>query len=333
VRYCTDEASLAAAGLAGLDQVEWLDRVREDLESYRSALAWLIDHDRSAEASNIAWSLFLFWIIRGHVAEGLRWYEQIVNRRCLPPAAESRALLGAGAMRCSQGDLGPARTALVRALELARETGDVTMIAHAENLVAHVEHSLGNVDAAREHCARSVERFRALALPWGLGNSLTGMATLALATGDPVHAEELLHEATSVLRDAGRWFRSLILYIRAILAVRRGHADEAISVVRQSLTHIRALHDKYAFVYALVPLAAAAVLKGDDVWAARILGARDAVRERTGATMVSRKSLDELTALTERDVRTRLGPDRWAAAYAAGRVTLLKDIEGVVRMG
>ena len=39
-------------------------------------------------------------------------------------------------------------------------------------------------------------------------------------------------------------------------------------------------------MYTLVPLAAAAALKGDDAWAARILGARDAVAESTGATIV-----------------------------------------------
>ena len=80
--------------------------------------------------------------------------------------------------------------------------------------------------------------------------------------------------------DAGPWFLSLVAYLRAILAVRRGNADEAIALVRESLTRIRELHDKFAFVYALVPLAAAAALKGDDAWAARILGARDAVTER-----------------------------------------------------
>jgi len=80
--------------------------------------------------------LVLFWIIREHAAEGLGWLEQILDRRRLPPAAESRALLGAGAMRYSQAELGPAPTKL--ALELTRETGDATMIAHADNLVAHV---------------------------------------------------------------------------------------------------------------------------------------------------------------------------------------------------
>jgi len=63
----------------------------------------------------------------------------------------------------------------------------------------------------------------------------------------------------------------------------------------------------------------AAMLKGDAAWAARILGVRDAVSERTGATVVVRQSLDDLIGLGEREVRTRLGPDRWAAAYAAGR--------------
>ena len=67
VRYSTAEASLAAEGLVGPAQVEWLDRVREDLESYRVALAWLIDRDRPADASDIAWRLMFFWLIRGQI--------------------------------------------------------------------------------------------------------------------------------------------------------------------------------------------------------------------------------------------------------------------------
>jgi hypothetical protein len=42
-RYCIGEAVLAAEGLSGPAQVEWLDRVRDDLESYRSGLQWLIE--------------------------------------------------------------------------------------------------------------------------------------------------------------------------------------------------------------------------------------------------------------------------------------------------
>jgi hypothetical protein len=113
-----------------------------------------------------------------------------------------------------------------------------------------------------------------------------------------------------------------------------GDIRTEVSLVRESLTRIRELHDKFAFVYVLVPLAAAAVLKGDDAWAARILGAREAVTERTGVTVVD-PSVRDLREQAEREARARLGPDRWAQAYAAGRSTsidaILSDIDRVFR--
>jgi predicted ATPase/transcriptional regulator with XRE-family HTH domain len=331
-RYCTGQASLAAEGLVGPAQAEWLDRVRDDLESYRGALTWLIDRGCPAEAANIAWGLMHFWMIRGHTAEGLQWYEQILNLPSLPPVLESNALVGAAMMRYSLGDLGPARTALTHALALAHDAGDLHSVAQAEHMFGHVEHAIGDANAARDRFTRSVEGFRALAIPWGIGNSLNGMAKVALEVGDAAEAERLLDEATSVLRHCP-WFLALVSYRRALLAVRRGNPDEAIASVRESLTLFRQVHDKFAIVYLMIPLAAAAVLKGDDLWAARILGARDAVTERTGATIAD-KWVHALGDQAEREVRARLGPDRWARAHAAGRTTsidtLLKDIESAL---
>ncbi|HEX5107125.1 MAG TPA: helix-turn-helix domain-containing protein [Vicinamibacterales bacterium] len=334
VRYCLAEASRAEQGLMGPAQGEWLDRVRDDLENYRGVLAWLIERGRPSEVSAIAWGLKYFWLIRGHAAEGLEWYEQILNLPSLPPAAESRALLGAVGMWWTQGELGRARTGLDRALALAHGADDREMIAQAEHLLGHVEHAVGNVSESRERFAHSIEGFRALSIPSGTGNALSGMAVLALATGDAAYAERLLDEATSVLQQAGPWFLTWALYVRAVLAVRRANPNEAIVLVRESLTRIRQLHDKFAFVYALVPLAAAAVLNGDDAWAARIVGARDAVTERTGVTVVD-KSVGDLQEQSEREARARLGPERWALAYAAGRRasidSLMVDIDRALR--
>jgi predicted ATPase/DNA-binding XRE family transcriptional regulator len=330
VRYSKAEASRAATELVGPGQVEWLDRVREDLETHRGAMACLISHNRAAEAIDIAQALLFFWVIRGHAAEGLRWYEQILSLP-LPPAVESRALLGAGAMSYSQGEIGYARPTLTRALTLAHETGEMAVVAQAENLLGRVEYAFGRLEAARDHYLRGLDGFRALSLPWGIGNALTGLATVHLATGDAESAERLLDEATAVLRPVCPWFLALALDVRAILAVQRGHADESIAIVRESLTLIRRLPDNHAFVFALGPLAAAAMLKGDEAWAARILGARDAVTERTRATVVVRQALDRLLGPGEPAMRAAIGADRWAAAYAAGRQmsidSLLKDID------
>ena len=332
-RYCTDQASLAAEGLVGPAQAEWLDRVRDDLESYRGALMWLIERGRPADAVDIAWGLMHFWAIRGHATEGVRWYEEILTLPSLPAVPESKALVGAAMMWYSLGELGRARTGLTRALALAGAAGATEMVAQAEHLFGHVAHALGDMNAARDRFTSSAAGFRALAIAWGVGNSLNGLAKVALAAGDTAEAERLLDEAASVLRHCP-WFLALVSYRRAILAVRRDNFDDAIALVRESLTLFRQVHDKFAIVYVMIPLAAAAALKGDDAWAARILGARDAVTERTGARVVD-TWVHALGERTQREVRARLGPGRWAQAYAAGRTSsidaLLKDIDGVLR--
>ena len=144
-RYCMDEAALAAEGLIGAAQAEWLDRVRDNLENYRGALTWLIERGRPAEAADIACGLMWFWVIRGHATEGLQWYEQILDLSSLPPRAESRTLAGAARMSYTRGDLDAATAGLNRVLTLAGSVGDMDTVAQAENQLGHIERKLGNL--------------------------------------------------------------------------------------------------------------------------------------------------------------------------------------------
>ena len=332
-RYCAEEAARAATGLVGLAQAEWLARVHDDLENYRRSLAWLIERGRAAEASGVASALLFFWLIRGHVPEGLKWYEQILSLPDLPPTAEARSLICAASMLYWQADHSRARSKARRGLELAQETADRAMVAQAEHLLGHVEYALGDIGAARERFRHGLRDFRAIELPWGIGLSLTGLAQLAVATGDAVEAEHLLDEAATVLRGAGPWFPVLSIYLRAMLAVRRSDADHTIATVRELLTRTGTLQDK-TFVYSLAPLAAAAVLKGEHAWAARIFGAREAISMSTGLSVVDPSMVVQQQA-AEREARAHLGPDRWAINYAAGHHvsvdTLLKEIDEVLQ--
>jgi hypothetical protein len=186
------------------------------------------------------------------------------------------------------------------------------------------------MDAARDWFTRSLDAFRALGIPWGIGSSLSGLGWVALANGDGDGAERLAAESTSALRPCGPWFLALGLYIRVVLALGRGKPEEVFALMRQSLTRVREFQDMFAVVYGLVPLAAAAAARGDDAWVARILGARHAISERAGSTLVD-PSMRELCEKTERAARERLGADRWTHAYAIGRRSsiddLLKDID------
>jgi tetratricopeptide (TPR) repeat protein len=330
VRYCTREASLAADGLVGPTQVEWLNRVREDLDSYRLAMTWSIEHGQAVEAARIAWPLLFFWVIRGHTTEGLRWYEQILGLVPLPPSVEARMLIGAATMSHTQGELERARHLLTRVSRLAHSPEDSVAAAQTAWTFAHVEFASGNLPAAREWFTRSLERFQALAIPWAIGGTLSGLAWVALASGDEQEANRLVDDAMAALKPAGPWFLALGLYIRIVLALRRGNADDAIALTRQSLTRVRESQDRFAVVYGLIPLAVAAGYKGDHAWVARILGARDAICERTGSTLVD-PFMRDLWEHTEREARSRLGLERWTQAYATGRKAsidmLIQDID------
>jgi predicted ATPase/DNA-binding XRE family transcriptional regulator len=333
VRHCLSEASMAIQGLTGTAQAEWLDRVQENVENHRVGLTWLIERARPAEAVNIAWGLVFFWLVRGHSVEGLRWFDQILRLPSVPPLSESRATTGSALLWYTQGELARAREGLSRALPLAQNGGDFHLVAQIEMMFGHVEHASGNLSEARERFTRAIEGFQTLKIAWGTGSALNGKAGVALAGGDADQAEDLLNQATTALRQCGPWFLTPVLSFRATLALRRGKATEAMALVRESLTHLRELRDKASFVYTLVPLAVAAVQAGEDVWAARILGARDAVSERTGGT-VAVQVLHDLKVRTESGVQARLGSNVWDKAYAAGRRAsidaLLNDIDRVL---
>jgi len=332
-RYCVDEAGLAGQSLVGPRQAEWLHRVRDDLENHRRALTWLLEHERVHEACEIAWGLLFFWFIRGHAVEGLRWYEQVLDNRSLSAADESRALVGACLMLYAQGNVARPPAMLTRAILLAGQSGDRVVGAQAQVLFGHVEHGSGNRAAALEHFAQGLEAFRSLDTLWGTGSALSGTAGVRLAMGDTAEAERLLYEATTMLRESGPWFLTPVLCYRGVAAANRGEADLAIGLMKESLGYIRELHDRFSFVHALLPLAAGAMLKGDDEWAARVLGASAAVSSSSGAR-VAIAVVQDLKDRTERAVRERLGPERWERAYLEGGGcsidSLLDDIDAAL---
>ena len=327
VGYCGSAAAEAAIGQVGLDQVRSLNRIREDLDCYRTALTFLLERGRAGEACEIAWNLRFFWLIRGYAREAAEWFQQCSSAHSVAPAVAAKAHAGGAVMWYAQGELARARAEAERSLRLSEEDA-VTAFAH--NITGYIELAVGNAEAARVCFEHSVSGFRRVGQSWGAGNALAGMAWSSVAAGDLVTAERLLDESDLALHGVGPWFAEVGLYVRAIVAVRRERPDAAIALIRSSLARIRDIQDRFALIYALVPLAAAAAMQGDDAWAARILGAREAVTERTGARAVDH-SVRDLRENAERHARARLGAARWKRAYDAGRQasidSLLHDID------
>lgn len=70
-------------------------------------------------------------------------------------------------------------------------------------MFGHIEHALGNPQAARDRFSRGVDGFRTLGIDWGVGSALSGQAGATLAAGDIAEAERLLDESTAMLQHSG----------------------------------------------------------------------------------------------------------------------------------
>jgi predicted ATPase/DNA-binding XRE family transcriptional regulator len=262
IQYALASATRAKEELVGSAQGIWLDHVRDDLETFRTAMRGLVERDRAAAACKIAFDLLFFWLIRGHAGEGLRWYEQFARIESLPPAARAQALAGAGAMFYALGDL---ERAVERCASALRVSGEATTVAAAvaANIFGHVSLANGDHDNARSRFDGAARCCEALGLHWGAGNSTAGIAWAAIVAGNLESADRALADAAVMLSEAGPWFSQNAMYVQALLAIRRDQPDAAIAFIRNSLVQTHALNDKFALVYALVSLAAAAQLLGD----------------------------------------------------------------------
>ena len=183
-------------------------------------------------------------------------------------------------MTYTQGNLGD-RTRALRALELARSADDRRSWCRPRTC-SGTSNTRRAMRPAPASCSLAAWKDSRRSVSRGARGTRSS-ARRALAFGDTAQAERLLDEATSVLRETGPWFLNL-LYVRAILAVRRGDADAAIGFVRETVDLQPAAARSLRVRVRAHPSGRRRGTEGDDVWVARILGARDAITERTGTT-------------------------------------------------
>ncbi len=95
-RWVLELASNAADGLAGSEQVHWLDTLDDDLDNIETALEWSLgDAGRAADALKAVLGLYGYWLARGtHRLQGIRWSEATAAAATtLDPATRTQALM------------------------------------------------------------------------------------------------------------------------------------------------------------------------------------------------------------------------------------------------
>jgi predicted ATPase/DNA-binding CsgD family transcriptional regulator/Flp pilus assembly protein TadD len=354
-RFFLALAEEAEPGLRGPHQVEWLDRLQQEHDNLRAALAWSLEEDLGAR---LAGALSLFWYTRGYLSEGRSYLEAVVRGHSLPETTRAKALDGLGWIAEPQGDYERARLAYEESLGLYREAGDRRGVANAlgdlgslaldrgdyeratslleESLALYRElgesegiigilDSLGVLASARGDSERSAVYFReALVLSRGTGNvrrtavSMGNFGITTLVHGDPEQATALLEESLDLFRQIGDGQNIAIGLIHAALAALAGGDHSRVLVLlEEGLGLLRKAGDRQHFADCLEIMAGSAGAGGMARKAAQLWGAAGALRTKIGVPLQpeNRAVLDPYLAAARSD----LGEAAWQAALAEGR--------------
>jgi tetratricopeptide (TPR) repeat protein len=238
----------ADAGLLGGGrQAEWLDRLEEDHDNLRAALAWLARRGPAEHGLRLAVALRRFWRARGYIAEGREWTAELLAqpaalRRSL---ARARALHAAGFFTSQQGDYGEARARFEESLDIFRELGDTRGIGWALVDLGYLARYEGDQAAARSRIEESLGLLRRAGDTEGMAAALGHLGLIARDQGDADGAERHLDQSLALWRQLGDQVGiGWALAGLAMVARAQGRLDVAVARTEQSLAVWHELGDR-----------------------------------------------------------------------------------------
>lgn len=146
---------------------------------------------------------------------------------------------------------------------------------------------------------------------------LSALGAIALQMGDHARARILVEETLHILsRYDDRWSRAMSLTLLAHVELAAGDAARARALLAEGAALFGAIGNLLYLPWCLEGIAGVATARGSWELAARVCGARDALRTRLGSSLPAAHPAGY--AATLRAIRDALGDDGFAAAHVAG---------------
>jgi len=182
----------------GPNRAFWLDRLELDYGNLRAALAWADRHDAETEL-RIAAGLFDFWASRCYFEEGRTWLERaLAQAEGVASPVRAKALHAAAFLALDQGDYARCNELGEESLELYRALGDPEGIGRTVHMLGQAAAVAGDRVRAIALAEESLALARELGHIRGIIVSLVQLSGLAAERGDHDRAAALLDEAVSL---------------------------------------------------------------------------------------------------------------------------------------
>jgi non-specific serine/threonine protein kinase len=321
-RYVT-LAETAEPELTRASQAVWLERLNEENDNIRAALAWSFESGQVELGLRLAGALVRFWSVRGLMTEGRRWLaEALAASSGVQPAVLAKAYFAAGFAALGQGDYPQAKPSFEKSLELSREAGDVRLEAQALQqigwlVMAGGRYEEAHTERAREYAGQALELARGIGDKLVQSGALNILAEVAAEEGDSAKANELYEQSLALRRELGdkRLIANSVLTLgRAELT--RGDERRATTLLLEGCALAKELGDTWSVSVALINLGRVALRNGDVAEAAKLFADALRLAKERGDKRVAAECLQGLGAVAAQQQNTVQAAHLFAAGEA-----------------
>jgi predicted ATPase/transcriptional regulator with XRE-family HTH domain/Tfp pilus assembly protein PilF len=242
--------------LHGTEQIQWLNRLEEDHDNLRAALAWSLryqgvsenpspeQHKAFRESFQLAGALYLFWWRRNHWSEGRAWLQRILDQPAEPAASFEffRALNAATVLAVEQADHRSGLQLAGKSLALAEQLEDPSLLAYAHLALGSVFWKLKDYVCAQDHCKQALELFRRLGTRLATASALQTLGRIAMNQNQLDLAQVYLDECVEIFQEFGNTIefnaalsdRGLLAYLRRDYSSARLYNERSLKLFQEA---------------------------------------------------------------------------------------------------
>ena len=316
-----ERVSVALGGPRG----DWLNLLDAELGNLRAALAWFHEQADDEALQTMAGSLGHYWMDRGLLSEMRTWLERSLQSG-VKGSHHPLVLTRLSGVDYIQGRYEEARGRAEDALEEARSMGDPASVQRAMAHLANALEAEGFVEESWNLERESAEIARTLQdeHPRALLVSLVNLGYSAIVRGKLEDAVGFSEEAVALAVRLDESADGAAARCNLALAlIELGRIEDAADMGAQALTAAIEASDPTLAIDCLEVVAAVEARLDNHGSAARLLGASEALRERTGSELepLERALHDRTSQL----LREALSDSELRAAWAEGAEMDLRD--------
>ncbi len=219
----------------------WIDRFASEHENLRSILDWCIGEGREIDcAIRIVATLRRFWLLHGHLKEGLGYVQGLLRQDPLSEDDRTQLLYLAASLTVAYSDYESTLRFGEEALVRMRIGGDKKGTAAVLAILGIVAVERAEWDLARDRIEESISIDRELGNLGPIPNRLNSLGILASRRGDHSRAEAYFQDALTIFRETGDAVGIATMLGNLSTTVRNlGRPDRALQLAEESLAMTR----------------------------------------------------------------------------------------------